>query len=64
MKSFNAVMWNKEIDTILTEGLNIKFTRNEDLCDFLKATGDNVLSEVNPMDKTFGVGLSLFIKDI
>ena len=64
VKSFNAVMWNKEIDTILTEGLNIKFTRNEDLCDFLKATGDNVLSEVNPMDKTFGVGLSLFIKDI
>ena len=64
IQNFDAKAWNEEIDNILARGLQAKFTQNDDLCDFLRNTGNTKLVEANPNDKKFAVGLSLFSKDI
>ena len=64
IKDFSASIWKENIDGLLAKGLSAKFTQNEDLSMALKDTCTTILVEANPNDKIFGVGQSLFGKNI
>jgi len=55
---FSAEMWETVAYNVVARGNFYKFTQNEDLKDFLLATGDKILVEASPIDKIWGIGLS------
>ena len=63
-KKFKQAVWESESDKILFIGLTAKFSQNEKLLVFLKATGETLLAEGNPHDRLFGVELSFRDKDL
>lgn len=57
IKGFNEEAWNKHKLDIVTTGVYLKFSQNEELKAKLLATGDKILVEGSPYDRVWGVGL-------
>lgn len=53
---FDAEEWNRVKYNSMLSGLILKFSQNEDLAQFLLSTGDLVLVEAAPWDKSWGCG--------
>lgn len=51
--------WENKSLEIMERGCLAKFTQNKDLAKFLLSTGNTVLLEASPVDKFFGIGMSL-----
>lgn len=56
VKDFDLSIWNKFKYYFMKKGLHLKFNQNEDLAQFLLSTGDLVLVEAAPWDKSWGCG--------
>eukprot|EP00286_Rhodomonas_abbreviata_P026497 CAMPEP_0181307198 /NCGR_PEP_ID=MMETSP1101-20121128/10741_1 /TAXON_ID=46948 /ORGANISM="Rhodomonas abbreviata, Strain Caron Lab Isolate" /LENGTH=187 /DNA_ID=CAMNT_0023413377 /DNA_START=91 /DNA_END=650 /DNA_ORIENTATION=+ len=56
--NFDADVWDKACDAVVTEGNRLKFEQNEPLRRLLLATGERVLAEASPFDKIWGIGLA------
>ena len=57
--NYNESRWNGVRQIIVFEGLIEKFSRNEDLKEQLKATGNSILAECAVNDRIWGIGLSM-----
>lgn len=64
IENVNERDWDKIKDSVMKEGLYAKFSQNKDLRDFLLDTGKKEIVECNPFDRYWGVGKSLFDKDV
>jgi len=58
VKFFDAKLWERYRVEIVTVGNYLKFTENDELCDFLLSTGDLEIVEASPYDRIWGIGLS------
>ncbi len=63
VKNFNEKFWNEHKVKIVLRGNLLKFSQNLDLKANLLNTGDELLAEANPYDKTWGIGLTATNKD-
>ena len=59
VKGFDESQWLSERFGIVTRGCEAKFTQNQKMKEFLQTTGTKVLVEASPVDKIWGIGLSL-----
>jgi len=57
VKNFDEKTWDENKVAIVTEGLRLKFTQNEDLKNKLLATEDKILAEASPYDGIWGIGI-------
>ena len=64
VQNFDAESWKAVRYIYMRTALTAKFTQNEKLKGFLKATGKKTLIEANAFDKFWGVGLSLGDKNL
>ena len=55
---FDQKIWDNMSDSIVKEGLRLKFGQNPDLKEKLLSTGLDHLVEASPYDKIWGIGLS------
>lgn len=56
IKNFDPVIWDKNKEDIVYEGLKEKFLQNRSMLLILKQTGDTVLVEASPTDRIWGIG--------
>ena len=64
VSGFNKDTWIKNGPDCMFEAMTAKFSQNDKLKAFLKATGKNVLVEASPSDTFWGCGVSLRSKDV
>ena len=64
VQNFDAESWKTLRYIYMCTALTAKFTQNEKLKGFLKATEKKTLIEANAFDKFWGVGLSLGDKNL
>lgn len=57
ISGFEQTAWNNNKYDIVVEGNKAKFSQNDDIKEFLLATGDAILAEASPYDKIWGIGL-------
>jgi ribA/ribD-fused uncharacterized protein len=57
--NFEPDLWDKAKHTIVLTGNYQKFAQNKVLRQYLLSTGDAVLAEASPIDKIWGIGLSM-----
>jgi ribA/ribD-fused uncharacterized protein len=57
VRGFDADIWQENRFGIAVKGNTGKFTRNQDLGDYLQKTGRRVLVEASPVDRIWGIGL-------
>ena len=57
VRGFDDKVWKANARKIVTEGNVHKFSQNEQLMEFLLATGDAVIVEASPRDQIWGIGL-------
>ncbi len=57
VRAFDEAVWKEFRRGIAVEGNFAKFSQNEDLREFLVATGNRVLVEASPVDPIWGIGL-------
>ena len=58
VQNFNPKVWDKKCMDIVSHGCYLKFTQNKDLKEKLLETGDKMLVEASPYDRTWGIGLN------
>lgn len=59
VRNFDAATWERERERVVYEGNHAKFTQNASLLEALLATSGTELVEASPMDRIWGVGLSM-----
>lgn len=59
MNGFNQDEWYSQRELIVLQGNLAKFSQNQKLKEFLINTQDRVLVEASPVDKVWGIGLSV-----
>ena len=64
VSNFKAGIWEDGIQDLLYKVHSAKFNQNEDCRDFLLATGSKRLVEASPYDSIWGIGVSLYDKDL
>ena len=64
VSGFNKDTWIKNGQDYMFQAMTAKFSQNDKLKAFLKATKRNALVEASPSDKFWGCGLSLKNKDV
>lgn len=57
VENFDPVIWDRVKYDIVLRGNILKFTQHPDLCEYLHGTGDDIIVEASPFDKTWGIGL-------
>lgn len=57
VSNYDDAIWSSVRGQILRRGIRAKFIQNEDLLEILLGTRDNILAELAPYDKVWGVGL-------
>ncbi len=57
VRNFDAPLWDSHRYQAVVEGNIQKFGQNEQLRDFLLATGDKIIVEASPRDCIWGIGL-------
>jgi ribA/ribD-fused uncharacterized protein len=63
VKNFDAEAWNAVSRGFVYEANMAKFGQNEDLLQYLLATGDRELVEASPYDRIWGIGIGLPARD-
>jgi ribA/ribD-fused uncharacterized protein len=58
VRDFDDAVWERERFGIVVDGSVQKFGADEGLRDYLLGTGERVLVEASPMDRTWGIGLA------
>lgn len=58
VKNFDPVVWAAQSEQIVFDGNLGKFSQNENLREFLCATGNLILVEASPVDNVWGIGLT------
>ena len=53
-------LWNRHKFSIVWYGNYLKFSQHADLCKRLLASGDKILTEASPLDRVWGVGLTVY----
>ena len=56
ISGFSDAVWNRVKYNIVVKNNLAKFSQNPDLLKMLLSTGDNLLAELSPFDKVWGVG--------
>ena len=64
ISGFSKPVWRERCLDIMNRGLEAKFEQNPSLKEFLVNTGSSMLLEANPKDPYWGVGMSLYNKQI
>ena len=64
VRGFDAVVWDAHCRDIVVAGNLAKFSQSERLRTFLLATEDRVLVEASPVDRIWGIGLSVDHVDV
>jgi hypothetical protein len=59
VKGFKQQQWNQISKSIMQKGIELKFTQNYDLKQYLIDTKNRELIETNPHDSYWGIGLTL-----
>lgn len=59
IKKFDPIVWNERKFEIVLDGNLHKFNQNKSLQKFLINTGEHVLVEASPVDRIWGIGLSV-----
>lgn len=59
VRGFDEAIWQRHRFDIVVTGSIHKFGQHEGLRNFLLNTGDRVLVEASPMDRVWGIGLSV-----
>ncbi|MFC9158290.1 NADAR family protein [Streptomyces bauhiniae] len=59
VRGFDEEIWRRERFRIVVEGSVHKFAADPGLREFLLGTGDRVLVEASPVDRVWGIGLSV-----
>lgn len=54
---FNEAQWERERERVMVEGLKRKVMQRQALYDALLQTGDRIIAEASPYDRTWGIGL-------
>jgi hypothetical protein len=62
--NFDDAVWSEKRFDIVVAGNYAKFSQNEDLKKILLDTGNALLAEASPLDKIWGIGLSINNPDI
>ena len=62
--NFDQTVWEENKFQIVVDANRAKFSQNENLKDFLVATGKRILVEASPIDKIWGVGMAADDPDI
>ena len=57
VEGFDQKVWNQQRVAIVREANYLKFSQNEDMGSFLKATDGRVLVEASPRDAVWGIGI-------
>lgn len=58
VRNFNQKLWDSNKSEIVIQGNFLKFSQNQNLCNFLIETGNCVLVEASPYDTIWGIGMS------
>ncbi|EPY09815.1 NADAR family protein [Paenibacillus sp. chi10] len=58
VKRFDNEVWSRECYDIVKRGNFAKFSQNEELCAFLKASKQRILVEASPVDRIWGIGMA------
>jgi len=64
VKNFNAEKWNEVKVKVVKNAVFAKFSQNWDLRKMLLETGDKLIAESNPMDRTWGIGICKSDKEV
>ena len=64
VRNFDLSTWQNAVPDILETGLMAKFSQVVHCRDFLLSTGGKTLSEANPSDSFFGIGMGLRHPDV
>lgn len=64
VKNFNAEKWDEVKVKVVKNAVFAKFSQNWDLREMLLATGDKLIAESNPMDRTWGIGICKSDKEV
>jgi len=57
VKGYDEDKWNEVCRNLVAYGNYLKFSQNEELKQFLLATGDLILVEASPYDAKWGIGM-------
>ena len=57
VKNFDEEIWKVKSREVVEEGNYAKFTQNEELKEYILATGNDTLAEASPFDRRWGIGL-------
>jgi ribA/ribD-fused uncharacterized protein len=58
VRGFDEAIWASRRYDIVVAGSIAKFGQHDDLAAYLRATGDRILVEASPVDRTRGIGLA------
>ena len=65
IKGFDKELWYQgQAQKIMKQAMEAKFSQNKDLAEILKNTGEKDIAEANANDHYWGIGLSLWEKDV
>lgn len=59
VKNFDDVIWARYARRIMYRGLYSKFSQNPELKEILLSTGNKIIVEASPVDKRWGIGVSV-----
>ncbi len=64
VKNFDAEKWNEVKVKVVKNAVFAKFSQNWDLRKMLLETGEKLIAESNPMDRTWGIGICKSDKEV
>lgn len=64
VKNFNAEKWDEVKVKVVKNAVFAKFSQNWDLRKMLLETGEKMIAESNPMDRTWGIGMCKSDKEV
>ena len=64
IKNFQPKKWAAVAPKVMFDGMFAKFSQNQQLREFLTATGKTFIAEASPTDTYWGIGLPMRNKDV
>jgi hypothetical protein len=58
IKNFDQAVWDREKEECMYIACMLKFTRDQDMMEYLLGTNDLMIVEASPVDKIWGIGLA------
>ncbi len=57
VRGFDIPTWTSCCESIMKNGIYLKFKQNKDLREYLNSTGNKILVEASPYDNIWGIGM-------